>query len=225
MIDQITITHHIQKHIIGTLLYKEVARFSDLRPPKTDTNLFSYHLGVLMKAGFVKKLEKGYGLSQNGLKYVDRMSTEKMSVRTQPKIISMLVIQNSNGDILLQKRDKQPYINAWTLPYGKIHIEDRTVEIAAMREAKEKLGFDNQTLTHAGDAYIRVYNDSELLSTTLAHVFRFDSNEIVESETLKWVRPHKLSQYRLAPAVEEIATRCFFNDPMFFEEYDVEWNV
>ncbi len=146
MVDQIAITHHIQKHIIGTLLYKEVARFRDLRPPKTDTNLFSYHLGLLIKAGFVKKLEKGYGLSQNGLTYVDRMSTEKMSVRSQPKIISMLVIQNSEGDILLQKRDKQPFINAWTLPYGKLHIDDQSILAAAVREAYEKLGVSNPSL-------------------------------------------------------------------------------
>jgi ADP-ribose pyrophosphatase YjhB (NUDIX family) len=153
------------------------------------------------------------------------VSTEKVTIRTQPKIINMLVVQNSNGDILLQKRDKQPYINAWTLPYGKLHIDDTTIEIAAMREAKEKLGLENQPLTHIGDAYIRVYNDTELLSTTLAHLFRFNSDEIIGSDVLTWARPHKLSQYRLAPAVEEIAVRSFFNDPYFFEEYDVQWTL
>lgn len=223
MIEQFEINHHIQKHIIGVLMYQERARFRDLRPPKTDTNLFSYHLGVLLREGFVSKHENGYALSQNGLKYVDRVSTGKMTIRTQPKIITMLVVQNSDGDVLLQKRTKQPYIGAWTLPYGKLHIDDPTIESAAQREASEKLQLDNQPLVHAGDAYIRVRSGGELLSTTLAHIFRFNSDLVATSDEIIWVKPHKLSTYHLAPAVEAIVARSFFNDNHFFEEYDEEW--
>jgi ADP-ribose pyrophosphatase YjhB (NUDIX family) len=145
-------------------------------------------------------------------------------VRSQPKIITMLLVQNSDGDILLQKRDKQPYINAWTLPYGKLHIEDPTLEHAAQREAKEKLGLENQPVVHAGDCYIRVKTGDETLSTTLAHVFKFNYDDIKTGSDLAWARPHKLRQFRLAPAVEEIMTRGFFNDPYFFEEFEVEWS-
>jgi ADP-ribose pyrophosphatase YjhB (NUDIX family) len=218
-----SINHHIQKYIIGVLLYQEFARFRDLRPPRTDTNLFSYHLKSLIKAGFVQKRDAGYTLSQNGLMHVDRVSTEKMTLRTQPKIITMLLVQNSNGDVLLQKRDKQPYINAWTLPYGKAHIDDQTIMIAAQREAKEKLGIDNQIVRHAGDAYIRVFTEGELLSTTLAHIFRFERDDIETNDTTAWVQPHKLSSYRLAPAVEAIVARSFFNDEHFFEEFRQDW--
>jgi len=223
MIEQSEVKHHIQKYILGALMYKDSARFSDLKPPKTDTNLFAYHLKVLMREGFVKKLDSGYTLSQNGQKYVDRISTSKMSLRTQPKIISMLVIQNSDGDLLLQKRAKQPYINAWTLPYGKVHIDDRTVEAAARREAFEKLGLEVDKIRHAGEAYIRVYASDEIISTTLAHVFRFETDKINTSDSIIWVKPHKLSEYHLAPAVESIVVRSFFNDSHFFEEYEEEW--
>ena len=135
----------------------------------------------------------------------------------------MLVIQNSDGDILLQRRTKQPHIDTWTLPYGKLHIEDVSVKAAAQREAEEKLGVKNQPLEHAGDCYIRVYTKGELLSTTLAHVFRFYSDDIQINDTLQWARPHKLAQLTLAPAVEDIMARTFFKDPFFFEEYDVDW--
>jgi len=223
MIDQITINHHIQKHIIETLLYKETARFRDLRPPKTDTNLFSYHLGVLIKTGFVKKTDEGYRLSQNGLVYVDRISSETLSIRTQPKIISMLLIQNSDGDILLQKRDKQPFINTWTLPYGKLHISDQTIEAAAVREAEEKLLLDTISLRHVGDAYIRVYAGNDVLTVTFVHVFRGTIDELIENENNIWVSPYGLMKYNLAPAVQAIVSRSFFGDDHFFEEYDEEW--
>ncbi len=204
-------------------MYAKVVRFRDLRPPKVDTNLFTYHLNSLVKSGVVDKVTNGYALSTEGLSYVDRVSTENKKVRTQPKIISMLVVQNSEGDVLLQRRNKQPYIGTWTLPYGKLHIEDKTVLRGAQREAFEKLGLENPDMVHAGDCYIRVRIDSGLISTTLAHVFRLYQDEVIPNENLAWARPHKLDDYELAPAVEEIMTRTFFKDPFYFEEFDVDW--
>ncbi len=136
----------------------------------------------------------------------------------------MLVVQNGDGDILLQRRTKQPYIDTWTLPYGKVHIEDMTVIEAAQREAFEKLGLEDQELEHAGDCYIRVSIDGELVSTTLAHVMRLYRDDIMLDDTLMWARPHKLSELSLAPAVEEIMTRTFFKDSFYFEEFNVDWS-
>lgn len=223
MIESLSVNHHIQKHILDVLMYQKIARFRDLRPPRVDTNLFTYHLNTLVKSGMVEKAEGGYTLSAAGLSYVDRVSTEKKTIRTQPKIITMLVIQNGEGDVLLQRRTKQPYIDTWTLPYGKLHVEDASVKVAAQREAYEKLGLKNQEVEQAGDCYIRVHANGALVSTTLAHVFRFYKDDIENNENLVWARPHKLHQFTLAPAVEEVMTRTFFKDTFYFEEYDVTY--
>lgn len=220
MFNKNPINHHIQKHIIGVLIHKKYARFRDLRPPRTDTNLYSYHLKVLQKDGWVVKVDEGYTLSEKGLVYVDRVSIKKLNIRSQPKIISMLVVQNKDGDVLLQKRTKQPYIDTWTLPYGKAHIDDKSTLAGAVREWKEKLGTTPpQDIIHAGDCYIRIIHEGEILTSTLAHVFYACSDTVVANENIQWARPHKLAQYDLAPAVEQIVTRTFFRDPFFFEEY------
>lgn len=225
MVEPVSVKHHIQKYIIDVLMYTQMARFRDLRPPKTDTNLFAYHLNSLVRNGMISKGEGGYALSFLGLSYVDRMSTENKAIRRQPKIITMLLIQNSDGDILLQRRSKQPYINTWTLPYGKLYIDDPSVMMAAKREAKEKLGLDDQEMRHIGECYIRVKTNGEILSSTLAHIFKFNQDDIATSDDIIWARPHKLQEYRLAPAVEEIVARGFFNDPFFFEEFDITWSL
>lgn len=225
MVEQLSVEHHIQKSILGVLYHQRIARFRDLRPPRVDTNLFSYHLKLLQKLGYVEKCDGGYTLGRAGLLYVDRVSEKKMAVRTQPKIVTMLVVQNSNGDVLLQQRTKQPYIESWTLPYGKLHIDDTTIAAAAAREAHEKLGIETATPVHAGDCYIRVFDEGEILTTTLVHVFRFDTDVVELSDTLAWVRPHRLHERTLAPAVEKIVARSFFNDPYFFEEYDEDWRA
>lgn len=208
----------------------EYARFRDLRPKGVETNLFSYHLKALVAAGYVNKTEKGYTLSPKGLVYVDRVSSDKMKLRTQPKIITMLLVQNSDGQVLLQKRNKQPYINAWTLPHGKIHINDASVSTAATREAAEKLHHTPKVVTHVGDCYILVRQSekdapshsetSPVVSRTLAHIVRFETDTISSSAHLQWVEPLNLPQLKLAPAVEQIVARAFFNDKFFFEEFE-----
>ncbi|HRJ06022.1 MAG TPA: NUDIX hydrolase [Candidatus Saccharibacteria bacterium] len=223
MIEQTTLQHHIQKHIISVLMYQKFARFRDLRPPKVDTNLYSYHLKLLQKAKLVEKTEDGYTLTKKGILYIDRVTTSTLDVRSQPKIITMLLVQNSEGDILLFRRRRQPYTNTWTLPYGKLHIDDRSLLEAAHREADEKLGLKNQTITHAGDCYIRIRDGEETLMTTLAHVFRFYNDDVELNDYLQWVQPHKLHSIKLAPAVEKIVARAFFNDPYFFEEFEEKW--
>lgn len=204
------------------LLYQKVARFSQLRPPRTDTNLFSYHLKLLQKNRFVVKSELGYTLSPLGLSYVDRVNADKLFVRRQPKIITMLLVQDGYGNILLQKRTKQPYIDTWTLPYGKVHIDDNSVLDGAVREVNEKLGLEEVAPRHVGDAYIRVRADDMIVSSTLAHVYRFELEDYRETEHVRWCAPLKLGHYELAPAVESIVTRSFFGDTFFFEEYTVD---
>lgn len=223
MFEQSDINHHIQRSIIGALMKAEYARFRDLRPPRVDTNLFTYHLKLLQKQGYITKTEQGYTLDTKGLMYVDRVSAEKVAVRNQPKIITMLLVQNGYGKVLVQKRTKQPYINTWTLPYGKIHIDDTSVIEAARREAGEKLNYAPEDLRHAGDCYIRVKSNDGILSTTLAHIVRFETDDIEPTEDLQWVSPLKLTKLNCAPAVEQIVARSFFGDEFFFEEFEDEW--
>lgn len=224
MIEHPEITHQIQKYILNQLTYTDVAKFSQLKPPKTDSNLYSYHLKALLSCDLVEKVEAGYSLTEAGANYVDRISRDEFYIRQQSKIVTMWVIQNSEGDILLQKRLKQPYINSWTLPYGKAYIEDSSLEIAARRTLAEKVGLViTQAIDHAGDCYIRAWHSDQIISSTLVHVFRLYTDEVVQTDQLKWVRPHKLDKLKLAPAVEQIMTRTFFKDSHYFEEFNVDW--
>lgn len=221
MLEEHVLKHHIQRQIVNVLMFNEYARFTDLRPARVDSNLFSYHLKLLLKQGYVAKTEKGYALSHKGLMYVDRVSGVKMKPRTQPKIITMLFLQNNRGEVLLQKRSKQPYINTWTLPYGKIHIEDPSLLAAAEREAHEKLGVRPTDARHIGDCYIRVYFEGSIGSTTLAHVITLKNTEVPTHKSLKWVSLLELGKLPLAPAVAEIIASCK-TDQRFFEEYTID---
>ncbi len=217
------IDHRIQKHIISVLVHHRIARFRDMRPPSTDSNLYSYHLGVLLKSSVVEKTEGGYTLSKKGIAYIDRVSMMTPEAGLQPKIITMFVVQNSEGQVLLLRRRRHPFIDTWSLPNGKVHDADASIADSARREAREKLGLVDQPMTHAGECYIRTLSDGQVVMGTLAHIWKFNSDDIVPNENMQWVKPHRLNEMELAPAVESIVARTFFNDPHFFEEYEENW--
>ncbi len=217
-----TIKHAIQKAIIRQLSDRESASFSDLRPPQIDTNLFSYHLKVLVRHGLIEKIGDIYRLGLGGLRYASTSWSETLN-RPRPELICTLVVQNSDGDILLQRHTRQPFINTWTLPGDQLYSDDANTQTAVRRVVSIGLGLDQVDLRHAGEAYVRVYGSDELLAVTMTHIYRFESDDIVPNDDLIWVQPHKLHDYRLAPGVESIIARSFFNDNCFFEEFREIW--
>lgn len=220
MNNEILIKHPIEKHILEVLGGVESARFISLRPPRTDTNLLTYHLKLLISRGLVSKRSDRYYISQKGI-YVSSITTKSgVSVLDAVLVRIGLVIQNSNGDILLEKRSSQPYIDRWDLPSVTVSSKDKSLERVIFGVMQDKLKVASVKAIHAGEAYVRVRSGKSISSLTLTHVFKFYSDDIATSGTLEWARPHKLHRYHLAPGTESIITRTFFNDPSFFEEFE-----
>lgn len=217
------INHHIQKHVLAYLMEHEYARFRDLRPPKTDTNLYSYHLKLLQKRQFVEKTEQGYTLGVKGALYVDRINADSVKLSPQPKVVTMAIIQNQNGDVLMYDKVRQPFIGRLTVPFGKVHNSDSSIRAAVEREVEEKVGDIAVEFAHVGDCYIRVRAGNEVILSTLAHVFYGETNDEEPRDHMKWVSPRALAGSNAAPAVEKVIARTFFHDPYFFEEYDEAW--
>ncbi len=218
--------HHIQKHILSVLTHNKTARFSQLRPPRTDSNLFSYHLKSLLKEKLVEKISEGYTLSAKGLALVDRLSMSSFEPRVQPKIITMAVILNNKGEVLMQQRKKQPFINKLTLPSGKLHLEDDSILKAAQREVDEKTGLKISNLKHVGDFYITVKRDKETISSVLAHLFL---SKLKNKPSLplgsEWRKVDNLNSKDLAPAIEKIIKSVANGATDVFEELKVNYEA
>lgn len=204
-------------------MHQHYARFRDMRPPSVDTNLYSYHLTLLKKTGLVEKTDDGYRLTLSGMAYVDRLNVKTINPTQQPKVITMLVIQNGYGGVLMYQRKRQPFIGSWTVPLGKVHDDDESIESAARREVMEKLGGLEISPTHAGEAYIRIKNNNAVIMSTLIHVFYATTDQEITSNDLQWIPPHKIDTIGTTPAVDQIIARTFFRDPYFFEEFMIEW--
>lgn len=211
MSDTFLIKHPIDVRIMSILSRQEFTRFIDLKDAKTDTNLLTYHLKKLQTHDYVRKSSTGYTLGQNGIVYLYNL-TKSINI---PDVQVSLLVQNSEGDVLLVKRNVQPFINTWTLPTCIVELCDRTIFDTVLR-----IGEGTYDVRHVGDAYIRLVFDSESIHSTLTHVFRTESDDFRIHGDHQWVQPHRLTRERLAPGTEQLVTRSFFGDTFFFEEYE-----
>lgn len=219
--------HHIQHYILTVLSGTKWARFSEMRPPKVDSNAYSYHLKLLQQQKLIEKhVDKGYRLSPLGLAAVDRMSASELQVRVQPKIITMCLLSNEDDKILLLSKSKQPFVGAWTFTSGKLHLEDDSARGAMIRELKERVDVaPNSTLAHVADVYIKAAIDGQFVSTVLAHIFtmKVAKDEVLRTDVL-WTDEADRRALQLAPGVKEICQLVQCHQGEFvFSEYSVDW--
>ena len=162
-------THHIQLKILYKLTLTDRARYSQLKPPELESNLFIYHLKRTMADKLViKNADGSYSLSQQGRSYADKASMGSFKVRAQPKIVNLIAVKNRDNKWLLYKRKHQPFIGRSGFPYGKIHLGE-TIKESSERELKEKTHLTAE-LKHRGDVYVTVFEGDEVLTHTLFHV-------------------------------------------------------
>jgi ADP-ribose pyrophosphatase YjhB (NUDIX family) len=173
----------IQREILRRLALAPSLRYSELQPDDVDGNLHTYHLKALATAGLVKKEGTVYSLTVTGRQYVGTMSTATSEPRVQPKITTMLAIQNDAGKYILFRWNRHPFLGKVSLPYGKLHLGESVIA-GALRELDEKTGITltPERIAYRGTTFIRAFEENTLLNHMEAHVFVGSWNGEIEPE-------------------------------------------
>lgn len=217
------IQHNIQKQIIRVLMGKKVSRYSDMRPRNANSNLYNYHLKKLLSGGYVLKNGREYRLAPKGLRYVDRLSLETFESRRQPKLVTSAILLDEMGRVLMYKQPKQPFIDGYTIPIGKIHEEDASISAAMSRELKEKLGVDI-TPIYTGQYYMRVLQEGEHITTILNHVFRARVSADIEVQKGEWVEVGLLKDSDMYPGIKEILGSSMNNEQFTIQDLTIDYD-
>ncbi len=163
--------HPVKKQILFQLSQSPSLSYSKLKPKEVEGNLFIYHLKQLISEEIIQKNNEGfYELTLDGYILMSKTSRINFKIREQPLIFNMIICQNSKGEYLLYKRLRQPFLGLISFPYGKLHLGETMLQ-AASREIKEKTGF-TADLKFIGSAYKIIYQNGELLTHTLTHLFK-----------------------------------------------------
>ena len=215
--------HEIQQRVLTTLMNTDYARFRDLKVPDVDSNQFVYHLKRLLTEELIVKKGINYSLTSKGKEYVGRLSSLNYQVRIQPKIVTLIVAKDVKGRYLLYQRRLQPFIGKVGFPYGKIHLGE-TIAKAAQRELVEKCGLKAK-LEHIGDAYVVSYEQDELISHMLFHVFLATevTGKLIESSkygTFFWEEVTSTNSTRFFPGFAEIFKAVQVKTKPFFLEVE-----
>lgn len=164
--------HHIQMKLFNALVQSEILRYSELKPKELEANLFMYHLKELMKMKLVEKSDKGYRLTPAGKSTATRFSIREQMIRIMPTVISVLALTSPDGETLLYRRKRHPFIGFLSFPSGKIHLGD-TLSDAAYRELKEKCGYekDEVELNYRGVYNLVEKEAEELKNHVIGHLW------------------------------------------------------
>lgn len=157
--------HHIQKSIIISLARTSPLRFSALQPPRTPNNTFSYHLRKLIENGYVELTPKGYVATRRALKLVALDTNGYHRTQPAPPALTMIYVENSEGEVLLLNRNRKPFQGWYGIPSGLIHGGE-TLAIAAERELYEKT-----TLIADGPLHAKGVLDFRYVQETTDDVF------------------------------------------------------
>lgn len=128
-----------QKAILSNLrFFKDGARYSDLKLPELENDLFNYHLQYLVKEGYLQKNDQKYLLTDLGKSLVTNINEEDKYVASNYKI-SVYICLISKNKVLLYKRLKHPQYGYVGLPGGKMKYGENILQ-AASRELLEETG-------------------------------------------------------------------------------------
>ncbi|MEK6959512.1 MAG: NUDIX domain-containing protein [archaeon] len=124
-----------REKIFKQFLYSERLRFSELhKETRISSNLLAYFLKKMLKEGTLEKRGLAYKLTEKAEKLIPFFGKDTDII--SPLVVILIACRNE-GKILLIKRDKRPYKGFWSLPSGRLLINE-SIKDSVKRIMKEK---------------------------------------------------------------------------------------
>ncbi|MBT4334354.1 NUDIX domain-containing protein [archaeon] len=179
-----------------------------------DSGRINYHLKSLRALGLIQKNEGGiYELTSEGEKFA--MYSKQFQLKEQYPIPVVCCEVEKEGNILLAKKAKKPYIGYWLHPGGKVDHGESVFE-TCRREMMEECGAEVKPQKIKG-IYPSIFKDKEgnmKHHIYLIHVeckFVKQHDHIIEEDSdvseYKWFTKEELNKLDIIPS-----NRIFFDD-------------
>lgn len=177
--------HKKRKLIFEQFLYNKTMTFSELeKATGIRSNELAYFLDKLEKEDVINKNNSTYTLSKGAETYIPFFVDNKDRLSPLPVILVQCIKENK---VLLFKREKRPYKNFWSLPGGRIKL-DESISDAAERIIKEKT-FLNSKFDKVNAVLHERAKDKDA-NTVHAYILIFVSveatSDVSDKECVRW---------------------------------------
>lgn len=201
--------HPIQLHILRKLLFKTALKYSQLKQSEMENSQFVFHLDKLIHNGYIQKQHSDYTLTSSGKEFANRMDTQEIKLKLQPKTTTVIACtrQSSDGETeyLIYTRHKNPFYGCQGFPTHKVWYGEKIID-AAHQGLLQECGLHGQAQLYAIRHY-HVYNPThELLEDKIMYAFRFTSltGELISSADglFSWVPESQITSFITNPLEE-----------------------
>jgi len=214
-------SHHIDRHILRVLTFNERARYRDLRPKNTDSNLFNYHRKVLLKQGYIKKNDdNSYSLAVKGFRLAEKATFDDLRVRDRPKLSVLFLLTNMAGELAVWRKQVQPFIGTINVPNGKMRLSDESGVAAAARIMAEIAPATQVQAVQRGVAEVFISQAGEVISHAVYVVAAATVEKTdVSHGAIFWVQPADMGQLDMTPGIKQICDDFLHTTTPHFKHY------
>lgn len=132
--------HKIKIHILRTLLFSNIKRFSEIKPKDMESSQFMFHLKDLILEGLVNKNDENfYELTELGKSFANKYDYDSKNPNIQAKHSIVICAFNSQNEILLYTRLKNPFYGCQGFMTGKVQYGEK-IKDTSRREFFEETG-------------------------------------------------------------------------------------
>ena len=127
-----------RREILRKLMHKREMGFNELWGNVGASNLFAYHLKVLVEDRLVDKVKEVYCLSSEGKKYCAYLEGESGEKARAPLVCVVIVVYDDvKKKFLMCERKKEPFYSYWGSIAGKLKFDQYIYEAAAAELMEE----------------------------------------------------------------------------------------
>lgn len=205
----------IEENILKKFLYNEKLRYNEIWDKKLcSSSKFDYYLKKLISDKVIEKKEEFYILTSAGLDFISKIDGISLKNKEKPFVCSFVVFRNEEGKVLLQKRLKQPYINYYNIPGGKVDLGESSKQ-CAIREIEEETGL--KCLNSKLKVIAEIITNNNISKETENHLIgyfyfcdKFEGKllEKAREGENEWFDFEEIKSLKILPNVEYIVEKC-----------------
>jgi len=180
--------HEKRRRIFEQFLFNKRLSFSELeKATRLRSNYLAYFLDKLEKEKIIEKNNSTYRLSKEAEYYIPFFVDNKDKLSPLPVVLVHCIGSDKNDNkVLLVKREKRPFKDMWSMPGGRIKLNER-ISRAAERVLKEKTFIDAKYAKVNSIMHEKVKQDANRIhSYILFFVTAKAISEINDKERVRW---------------------------------------